>query len=350
MHEQLFIALIPSYEPDTRLIEIVSKLKSNDFSIIVVDDGSGTAYADIFQKVSKYANVISYPQNHGKGYALKIGLKYIFKHFSGKYIVVTMDSDGQHTIEDAKKVCMTSEKNSQTLIVGSRKFDNNVPFRSMAGNTITRCVFSLVTGVKVWDTQSGLRAFDSSLIHKMCEIQGDRYEYEMNVLLSFAKQEIPIKEVEISTVYIDGNSSSHFNPLKDSFKIYYEILKFSASSFISFLIDYGLYSLFLLIMQLYDYKNLVIANVSARVISATVNYTLNRKFVFNSEEGVVNSASKYFILAIFILIGNTLVLKLLSEVLGINTYISKLLTEIIFFFISWTVQKFIIFAKHNRIK
>ena len=140
---------------------------------------------------------------------------------------------------------------------------------------MTRAVYRISTGLKVHDTQTGLRAFDGTLIDKMLSIRGDRYEYEMNVLLDLARSRIPIKEMEIETIYLNNNAASHFNPLRDSFRVYKEILKFSASSFIGFLVDYVLYTVLLLITG-----KLMLSNVCARVVSASVNFTINRRNLF----------------------------------------------------------------------
>ena len=170
----------------------------------------------------------------------------------------------------------------------------------------------------------------------------------MNVLLAYAKNKMPIIEEEIATIYFNGNTSSHFDTVKDSYRVYKEILKFSASSLTSFIIDYGLYSLLtLLTSTMGSINSLLISNVGARLVSASVNYTMNRKLVFKSDAHILKSIFKYVILAIFILALNTLVLSVLIEKLSANRYVAKLLTEILFFFISWLVQRKFIFQKEK---
>ena len=257
-----------------------------------------------------------------------------------------MDSDGQHQIEDAVRVCRASERRPDTLVLGSRKLKDNVPLRSQFGNTVTRFVFRLSTGQNVHDTQTGLRAFSSALIKTMLVIPGERYEYEMNVLLEFSRSKLPIEEMEIATIYFDNNAGSHFDTVKDSYRIYKEILKFSASSLLSFCIDYGMYSLLsVFTASLGGGASLMLSNVLARVVSASVNFSLNRKWVFKSNTQVAKSATQYILLAGAILIGNTFVLSLLVEQLGMNRYVAKLITELLFFAISWLMQRFVIFGK-----
>ena len=162
----------------------------------------------------------------GKGQAIRTGLSYIYETFSGDYQVVTVDADGQHKVSDAKELCLLVGTLPDTLYLGSRRLVGDVPARSSFGNNLTRKVFRLATGVAVHDTQTGLRAFNSSLIPRLLRIKGNRYEYEMNMLMELASSGTSIKEMEIETIYINDNEGSHFNPFKDSVRIYKEIIKF----------------------------------------------------------------------------------------------------------------------------
>lgn len=334
------IALIPAYQPAPVLLRLIRDIRQYNFEVILVNDGSSKEKENIFSNAGKDATVLSHPSNKGKGQALKTGLTYIQKSYAPDYIIVTVDADGQHKISDIIKVFQAAQKYPGNLILGSRKLQENVPLRSRFGNTVTRWVYRLTTGMKVHDTQTGLRAFSCDLIPAFLNIPGMRYEYEMNVLLTCSRNHIPLREIEIETVYFKNNANSHFDTVKDSWRIYREILKFSGVSFISFLIDYGLYSILTMFTG-----NLVVSNIGARVVSASINYTLNRKFVFQSSVRIRTSALRYFLLAIFVLLGNTIVLYFLADILNVNRYTSKLCTEILFFSISWLAQKFLIFRK-----
>ena len=334
------IILIPSYQPDEKLIKLLERINLKEFHVVVVDDGSGSNYDNIFIKSKDYAQVIRYDTNHGKGYALKLGLKTISTKYNKDYIVVTMDSDGQHTIEDALKLCEYVSNNPNTLALGMRRRDGKVPLRSRIGNSITKTIYSMVSGVYVYDTQTGLRAFSDKLISFLINIPGDRFEYEMNVLLMCAKSHIPIHEIEIQTIYIEENKSSHFDTIKDSYRVYKEIIKFSLSSIISFFIDYILY---IILFTLTNY--IVFANIGARIVSATTNYTINRKYVFKSNNNKIKSIISYVLLALFIIVINTILLYILIEKLFINRWIAKIIVELFLFIISWIIQRTIIFKK-----
>lgn len=340
------IAVLPAYQPEQSMLEIVRKLSESGFEIVVIDDGSGALYRSLFEQVTPIAHLVQYDENHGKGYALKQGFLYIQQNYQPHYSVVTLDADGQHRVEDALRIGEAVEQNPSHLILGSRSFDENVPFRSQLGNTFTRWVYRLSTGISVRDTQTGLRGFSNELLEFMLNIQGDRYEYEMNMLLDCTREKIQIQELDIPTIYHDNNSGSHFSTIKDSARIYKEILKFSASSFFSFLLDYGLFALFNLVFGfVFGTWSLVFANVASRIISATVNFTLNRKLVFRSDKNLLHSALQYILLAIIILIGNTFVLNLLVNHLMIASLLAKIITEVAFFLGSWFVQRTIIFRK-----
>ena len=223
--DKRIIILIPAYEPDNKLFNLVNELSIENTNIVVIDDGSGLSYKEIFDKCKEHANVISYETNKGKGYAIKTGLQYIKDNYKEPYIVVTMDSDGQHRVSDAKKLIKEIDINEKILILGKRIRNNSTPLRSKIGNSITRFIYRMTTGLDVYDTQSGLRVFNNTLVDYLIDIEGNRFEYEMNVLLKCAINKIKIKEVEIETIYIDNNSGSHFNTIKDSYRIYKDIIK-----------------------------------------------------------------------------------------------------------------------------
>lgn len=331
------IALIPAYEPDEKLIILLQELSKHNFIIVVVDDGSGKNYKNIFEEAKKYANVISYEVNCGKGFALKTGLKMIKENFNS-YAVVTVDSDGQHKVLDAENLINFAIEHRDIFVLGMRKRVGKIPIRSRLGNAITRFIYRISTGLDVYDTQTGLRAFSEDFVDDLINIQGNRYEYEMNVLLEFARRNIKMKEIEIKTIYIQNNKGSHFNFLKDSFRIYKEILKFSLSSITSFVIDYVLYSLFIT-----SFNNLILSNILARLISSTYNFFVNKIVVFKSSKNTFKSYIEYFALVIFILILNTILLDLFTNNLGINKYLSKILVELILFIFNWIIQRKIIF-------
>ena len=340
--------LIPAYKPDMKLVELTNLLLTHDdLRLVVVDDGSGEAFSPVFQALDSRIKLISYPVNKGKGGALKTGIRYIYENLPECERIVTADADGQHRYEDIRKVIDKSIRMPGALVLGSREFSgNNVPLRSRVGNTITRWVFAIASGVRVRDTQTGLRGFDREGMKLFMDVPGDRYEYEINMLLTAARAEMPIPEVTIETVYIDENQSSHFNPLKDSLRIYMCIFKFACSSFLSFLVDTLMFMLLGLISALSG--NILAREIIARVVSASVNFTLNKKVVFKGNEKTLPALVKYAILAIFVLAVDYGIVMLLNRALGWPELLAKILAQIVGYAISLPVQGLFVYRKQKR--
>ena len=339
------VALIPAYEPEDTMLALLGELREKtDWQIVIVDDGSGADFAPLFEQARAFASVTGYSENHGKGYALRRGMAYIKEHFPETDIIITMDADGQHKVADAMQVVKKSAALGASLVIGSRAFTGKVPVRSRFGNRFTRFVYSLATGSRLTDTQTGLRAFHMDSLEYMLAIPGDRYEYEMTVLLQCPHDGIPIVEVPIETVYLDENKSSHFKALRDSFRIYKDILKFCASSILSFLVDFLLFNLFSRITGGLA-CSITVSNVTARVFSSIFNYTVNKRLVFRKEGQVGKTALQYFVLAACILAANTVLLNLLVRyVIGIK-WVAKIIVELVLFIVNWLVQRFVIFKK-----
>ena len=104
MHTKDAVILIPSYEPDDKLIKIVTLLKEDNFPVLVVNDGSNPSFDSTFEQIQNDAAYLSYKDNRGKGYALRYGYSYIESLFPDAKYVITVDGDGQHSIEDINKV------------------------------------------------------------------------------------------------------------------------------------------------------------------------------------------------------------------------------------------------------
>lgn len=338
------VVVLPAYQPDETLVEITDKLWPYGCRMIVVDDGSGEEYRRIFDKVECICTVLRHAKNRGKGAAVKTALIYIKQKLQEREPVGIMDCDGQHLPEDMLRLLEFSKTHKGALVLGVRTVGKEMPFKSRAGNEITRIIYRRVSGVNVSDTQTGLRAFDSELIEWLLSVKGERYEYEMNVLMACARAKIPIEEVQIRTIYRDReNSTSHFRGFRDSVRIYKEILKFTLSSFSSFVLDYLLFSMLLFFLP-HTAAAILLANIAARVVSAFYNYSMNCRFVFHTKQKV-KGAAQYFALAGLILAMNNLILETLVQLFHIPVYPAKLLTECLLFAISWLVQRYLIFRK-----
>lgn len=340
------VVLIPAFMPGNELNTLVlAIMKEHFYKIVVVDDGSGEAFSEVFDALPNTVIVLKHLENKGKGRALKTGLAYIYAKFQDCLGIVTCDADGQHTPGDVCKVAkFFAEDSTQSLILGSRTFQGEVPRRSALGNRVTRDFFHLATGIKLRDTQTGLRAFPYRMIPRLLSIPGEHYEYEMNMLLELAKEKIDITEVEMQTVYINENRSSHFRTIRDSAIIFGNIIRFSFSSLICFGIDFTMLFVFQLLTNGLPYGvSLLISVICARAVSSIVNFLLNRHVVFQT--GSRYAAAKYYALALCIMALNYTLLYCFSSLLTVPLFWSKLIAEILLFMLSYVVQKKWIFTK-----
>lgn len=227
------MALIPAFRPERLLLDLVNDLRRGGVSpVIVVDDGSPPESAPVFDGLAAIpgCQLLRHEVNRGKGRAIKTGLAFFLERYPDAEGVVTVDADGQHRAQDVVRVAESFLADANALVIGSRKFSRESPWRSRFGNRVTRQVFRWVAGVRLSDTQSGLRCFSRAVAPRLLALAGERYEFEMNVLAACPGMSVPLREVEIETVYLDGNSSSHFNPVVDSVKIYSLLLRLSLAA------------------------------------------------------------------------------------------------------------------------
>jgi glycosyltransferase involved in cell wall biosynthesis len=221
--------IIPALNPDNKLINIVDKLKKiSKSAIVIVDDGSRDDCRVLFKLLEdKYSCIVCrHIVNMGKGAALKTGIRRATQMYPELLGVVTADADGQHLSEDIVRIEDALPDFPESLILGMRNFSGaDVPKKSRLGNRITSFIFLICTKIHCPDTQTGLRGIPISLIDFCLSVSGERFEYETNLLIAAAKKGIHLEMLPISTVYLENNHSSHFHPVKDSVRIYYNIFK-----------------------------------------------------------------------------------------------------------------------------
>jgi len=349
-NEKDAVILIPSLNPDEKMIKLIKDLKDYGFNrIVCVDDGSDEEFRHFFEEAQKEygCDLLRHCINMGKGRAIKTALNYIRNTYPDSPGVVAVDSDGQHSPEDTAKCAKAMIEHPDSLIFGCRNFrEEGVPFKSYYGNTITRSVMKIFCGISLSDTQTGLRAIPQDLIEKFVSIKGERYEYEMQQILVSKELDIPIVEVPIKTIYIEENKSSHFNPLKDSVRIYAQFGRFIFASVSSFLVDIILFSLFIRVFIIpfsEGERYILISTVAARVISAMWNFLINRKVVFKAKSGLAKNAVKYAILAVCQLLLSAGLVTLLFRLTGFNETVIKILVDCILFFLSYQIQRELVF-------
>ncbi|WP_243354946.1 glycosyltransferase family 2 protein [Bacillus litorisediminis] len=224
-----YVIIIPALNPTESLIDYVKALLAKGAKhVIVVNDGSHEECDNIFQEISliERCTVVTHHENKGKGRALKTAFAYFLEHFQGMDGVITADADGQHSVEDVFKVANAITPGYREIVLGVRDFRKTyVPGRSQLGNRITSFLFYLLFHYKLEDTQTGLRGIPVSQLPWMLELKGERYEYEINMLIHARLRDIHFRKVPIQTLYFNRNESSHYHPLFDSFKIFSKLVR-----------------------------------------------------------------------------------------------------------------------------
>ena len=300
--------VLPSLDPDEKLTAVVDGLLEYGFSdIILVNDGSKPENLHFFTDAARKhpeVTLLTHEVNRGKGAAMKTAFAWFLQNRPDGLGVITVDGDNQHHPADTRACC---EKMLETghCVLGCRDFNQeDVPPRSRFGNKTTSLVFKFFVVMTLSDTQTGLRAIPRKDLEILSQVSGDRYEYETNTLLAMKDNAIPFEEVKIRTVYIEDNASSHFHPIRDSWRIYKLILshffRYTVSSLACAVVDTGaaaaLNSLFL--GTLSGFALTAATEAGARVLSSLLNFYLNKKLVFQTKVSTGKAMLRYYCLAL----------------------------------------------------
>lgn len=339
------VIVIPAYEPTAKLVEVVEALTGDGRAILVVNDGSSSGCAATFTRVAALpqVTVLTHAVNLGKGQALKTAFNHVLLNAPAAAVgVVTADADGQHLPEDIRRVAERLERGDDALILGSRAFSGSVPLRSRFGNVMTRGVFKLLVGRALTDTQTGLRGIPRSFLGELLQVETGRYEFELEMLIRAQQRRLPIEEVTIATVY-GAFAKSHFNPLRDSLRIYFVFLRFISLSVITAAIDYAAFAIVFTAR-----RDVLTAIVIARIISASFNFLVNRHVVFRSRGNALFEAAKYVTLVIALMSISYGLITTLVSVAGMNVYLAKVLVEGTLFAASFALQNLVVFAGRRQ--
>ncbi len=348
--DRLIPVIIPAYEPDERLVTLVDELVTSGVSpVIVVNDGSSMdRYGQVFEDAGKKGAVLlHHAVNMGKGRALKTAFNYCLCEYPSMTGVVTADSDGQHHVSDIRKCIEALAEDADSLVLGVRDFDREgIPARSVFGNKVTSRVMKLLTGMSVRDTQTGLRGISTEFMKYLLTEKGERFEFETNMLLDAKEMEIMIKEVPIETIYLEENRSSHFNPIRDSFRIYAVFLKFLFSSMSSAIVDIVLFGIFCALFKDVSVAigYIMLSTILARVISAVYNFMINYKVVFKGKGSRASAAVKYLVLAVCIMLLSGFFVSTLHTMLPNAPEVAvKIPVDGILFLMSFIVQREVVY-------
>ena len=371
--------IIPSLDPDEKFVNTVDGMAAAGFKhIILVDDGSHEECKGFFKQAMEahpdVCSLLVHEVNKGKGRALRDAFAYIADNLPDVCGAITVDGDGQHTPEDTVRMAKEMEAKPGNVIIGCRDFSlSHVPTHNRLGNRISSFVYRIVYGIKLSDTQTGLRGIPAQYLRPFAdEVDGDRYEYETNMLIYMQDHKIPYSEIPIQTLYIDDNSSSHFRVVRDSYRIYKPIILFVLGSCIATVVDLVVFSLLnsmtagslsgggtgplarfaAFLADKFGLKDafaqLLLPTVVARIISSLVDYNFSRTKVFGSNKPARETIWKYYVICIIRMILSWLGVSLLTNVFkaqGIIVTLLKVVWDLVLFFISYNWQRTWVFKK-----
>ena len=335
--------VIPAYRPEEPLGKVVRGLADAGFRVIVVvDDGSGPGYESVFQSVAQIAGVrvVSHAINLGKGAALKTGLNLALCEFPGLLGVVTVDADGQHKPADVLRVASRLERSPAALVLGARAFAGTVPLRSRLGNTVTRGVVRLLVGEKLRDTQTGLRGIPVGFATSLLRLPSAGYDFELDMLVAARRQGIAIVEEPIETIYEQGNKSSHFNPLVDSMKIYFVLVRFCSVSLLTALLDNIAFYI-----AYRQGAGVLGGQVAGRCLAVLFNYLMVRWAVFQTRNRHSTTVPRYLTLVVASGAVSYACISLLLNATHIPVLWAKIGVESLLFFVNFAVQRDWVFRR-----
>ncbi|MBQ6734953.1 MAG: bifunctional glycosyltransferase family 2/GtrA family protein [Lachnospiraceae bacterium] len=370
------VIVIPSLKPDARLAGLVTDIREEFVrsgadapEVVIVNDGSDASYDHFFEDAAANgATVLTHEVNRGKGAALKTAVRYIREHYGTEYGMITADADGQHLPKDILRVALDMEAHPEALVMGSREFGEGTPWKSLFGNRCTSFFFRITTGRSCRDTQTGLRGIPASLMQLAAEVEGDRYEYEMNFLMDAALV-APFHTTTIETVYFDDNKGSHFHPVRDAVRVYGRFLRFLLASTGGFLVDILMFMLFLRLftasgvaaegaiggsdgptallfgMSLkWESIVIILSTVLARICSGIVNFLLNKHYAFRSKQKAAGEAGRYLVLFIGLMAASALFTSAISSITHLPTP-TKIVVDVVLFLASYRIQRAWVFRK-----
>lgn len=342
MKHSKYAFVIPVYNPDEKLLEVINEIEAkSDNQIFIIDDGSRSETQYIFEEIKQNKNIIFLKQavNLGKGAALKMVFNHILVNFPNIEGVVTLDSDGQHSIQDCLRVLHALEDNDDAFVLGYRTFSKDIPLKSYVGNNISKFIYKIILGRSFKDTQTGLRGLSKSFMKQCLTIKSNRFEFETEQLAISVNNNIETVEIPIETIYIENNKASSFRPLVDSFKIYFVLFRYGLSSIITAVVDFIIF-----MIALSFGANIFMANMLARTVSIGVQFTLLDKYVFYTKAKIMN----FILFASYVYImGIMSAWTQISAIENLNMPViaAKIIVEGILFFVNFAFLRLYIFTK-----
>lgn len=351
MKSKKTVIMIPSYEPDPRLIQLAKYFSEHEFDVLVINDGSNESFDNIFEEVKQYAEVEGYKFNRGKGEAMKYGYTIIKEDFPDADFIITCDGDGQHSPRDVERLYQKLRETNE-LVFGVRMFGKETPARSRFGNDVSKIIRSTLTKQFMVDDQCGLRGFPIRYLPDLIALQGSRYEYEMNQIVVFQLKHYKIIQMPIEVIYEVGNPTSHFKVFRDTGRIHHAIFKHAWMP-IGFLCM-ELTMMYLLLIP--NFSGYAIPHIWAYIFSVIPMWFFSlgvQSLMYPSKKFPSRLLREFIYFSIKLIVG-ILLLLILDEGLGMNIYGAFALTlfgtQLLNLFCSWLYHLFKRPGKLRRIE
>ncbi len=331
---EIRVALIPIRETDEYLLKFLQELKKNNFHNVVIYYGSNEKDKSFLQKLTLDAKVMILASHQGRGNAIKSALKYIKEKYRSNTIIVTMNGDGSHTIEDAMRLCNECMISQDTFFLGTK--EKIINWEDKVNNLFTKTMFRISSGESLNNTTTTLRAFSYRLIDLLLTVKDEKEDYDSNVLLSCASHKVKIKEVDLT---------KEENP---NFEVKEKILEngigrlkentnkvnTSKISFVSYILDFALF----LFLNNIAKEHIIITNLFTRIMSSL--FTFNKERVHKTD---LEKVFKQFLIKTSgLLFIETLLLLLFIKIIHFPIFVAKLFTEVVYILLYYGVKEYIL--------
>jgi glycosyltransferase involved in cell wall biosynthesis len=216
-----YAVLIPAYNAQRTVAPVIAQARLELEPVVVIDDGSVDSTGEVARAVG--ATVLRHERNRGKGGALKTGFAWALENgFDG---VITLDADGQHLPTQIPRFIEAREESGADLIIGGRShlFGQMLPRRRMA-NRFSAWTISIAAGKRVTDSQSGFRFYSARMLRAL-KLRTDGFDMESEVIVRAGRRGFSIVTIPIELGFVDGLSTSHYKPLKDTLRIAWTVTR-----------------------------------------------------------------------------------------------------------------------------
>lgn len=328
------VILMPVYNPSERIVNYVKKLKENNYQVVLINDGSKSEYHSLFEKMVHDCKIISYPLFKGKGYAIKKGIHYIKEHLQDKKGIIILENE--YDLMHINHIRTLINKNSQKMCVVHHK-----------GKRFLTKLFSMIYNKKFIDVDSELFGFSMNYLDQMMTV--DENCYEVQSLIQSVQNNQEIEEIQLE------NKQQPFHLKNKTIQVLYVIflhlIRFVSSSIISSVIDVLLAWILLDVLKIWmtsDFWRIALSSLIARVLSAIVNYVINKKYVFKEKTNSKQTAIRFLILTIVITILSTLFVYVASSLHIMSEKLAKPVGDLLLFLLSYSAQTKWVFKNNER--